>query len=422
VIIPIEYAKRDLPQSWRWSTLGDVTTRPTKVDPRRFPQDPFRYVDISAIDNKKRAITGARKLFGSAAPTRARQLLCAGDTLYSTVRVYLYNVALVPTDLDGALASTGFAVLRPSSAMDSGFIFNWVQTASFTNAAASLQRGMSYPSVNEPDLLSIGIPVPPLDQQRRIVAAIEDQTSRLDGAKHALITARLRSKVLKQAILSKSLVNGQFPPVAIGEIGQVFVGSTPSRSRAEYWGGSIPWVSSSEVAFHRITATRESLTELGLRNGPRVVHPKGTVMLAMIGEGKTRGQAAILDIEASHNQNCAAIRIRDGVMTPEYLYFVLLEQYRRTRILGSGNNQQALNKARVEAMEIPLPPVNMQIQIVSRVQTQLAGIDRLHEQLDLAEERARLLHASILDAAFAGTLVSGTATPVARAVLEGSVR
>ena len=99
----------------------------------------------------------------------------------------------------------------------------------------------------------------------------------------------------------------------------------------------------SEVAFCRIDSTKEKITTLGLSNTSTNIHPPGTVMLAMIGQGKTRGQVAILDINACHNQNTAALRVPDGFAVSEYLYFYLTNRYEETRKIGGGNNQQALN-------------------------------------------------------------------------------
>ncbi|MEX5623970.1 hypothetical protein ABFV62_27985, partial [Pseudomonas syringae] len=93
-----------------------------------------------------------------------------------------------------------------------------------------------------------------------------------------------------------------------------------------------------------IKTTKESITEAGYKSASTTIHPAGTVMLAMIGQGKTRGQPAILDIEACHNQNTAALRVHSTYCISEYLYYYLYERYEETRRVGSGNNQQALNK------------------------------------------------------------------------------
>ena len=93
----------------------------------------------------------------------------------------------------------------------------------------------------------------------------------------------------------------------IGDLFSVYVGATPSRKNQKYWNGAISWLSSGEVCFTTINKTNETITREGLANTSTEVHPIGTVMLGMIGEGKTRGQAAITNVETCHNQNTAAI-------------------------------------------------------------------------------------------------------------------
>ncbi len=173
----------------------------------------------------------------------------------------------------------------------------------------------------------------------------------------------------------------------------------------EYWNGHIPWVSSGEVAFCRIRQTRECITELGLANTSTVLHPPGTVLLGMIGEGKTRGQAAILEISACNNQNSAAIRVSGAGFPPEYVYRYLEGQYERTRTLGSGNNHPALNRTRVEQMTFPLPPISEQHRIVDAIESKLSVIDAVEHEVEVKLYRADRLRQAILKCAFEGKLV-----------------
>ena len=92
----------------------------------------------------------------------------------------------------------------------------------------------------------------------------------------------------------------------IGAIGVITNGSTPSRKEASFWNGNIPWVSSGEVANNTIESTNEMISEEGFNNSSVKKLPIGTVLIAMIGEGKTRGQTSVLNIEATTNQNIAA--------------------------------------------------------------------------------------------------------------------
>lgn len=200
-------------------------------------------------------------------------------------------------------------------------------------------------------LTDLPLPLPPRPEQERIVAAIEEQFSRLASAEEALASATRRAASLRAALLA-GVINGAFVTKRIGDLFEVYVGTTPPRGDPSLWNGGVPWVSSGEVAFCRVRQTRETISPEAV--SPDRIHPSGTVLLAMIGEGKTRGQAAILDVAAAHNQNSAAIRIDRTTAVPEWVYYVLMARYAETRRVGSGNNQPALNKSRVREIEIPL--------------------------------------------------------------------
>ena len=191
----------------------------------------------------------------------------------------------------------------------------------------------------------------------------------------------------------------------LGQAFGVFVGATPSRGISAYWGGNIRWVSSGEVAFCRINETRERITEAGLAHTSTKVHPAGTVLIGMIGEGKTRGQVAILGQPAANNQNCAAIRASETAVPPEYVYRYLEGRYAETRQAGSGNNQPALNKTSVSAMPVPLPPLTELERIVAEVERRLSVVDNLEQVVKANLRRAERLRQAILKEAFAGRLV-----------------
>lgn len=186
----------------------------------------------------------------------------------------------------------------------------------------------------------------------------------------------------------------------VGQAFDVYVGATPSRAKAEYWNGGIPWVSSGEVAFCRLKSTRETISQDGFENSSTNLHPAGTVLLGMIGEGKTRGQAAILEIEACNNQNSAAIRVSETEVLPEYVYGFLEKEYEETRRRGSGGNQPALNKERVSQIPFPLPPIAEQQRINAEVDRRLSLIRETEAQVDANSRRVARLRQSILARAF----------------------
>jgi type I restriction enzyme S subunit len=191
----------------------------------------------------------------------------------------------------------------------------------------------------------------------------------------------------------------------LGQCFRVAVGATPSRQEPSYWDGDIPWVSSGEVRFQRVQVTKETITAAGLANSSTQLNPRGSVLLGMIGEGKTRGQVAILDIEAANNQNCAAIWVTETEMPPEFVYAWLWSRYEETRRGSSGNNQPALNKALVERMLMPLPPLNEARESVRCLQDFMDRVSELERLVERSLRQSSIQRQNILRAAFRGELV-----------------
>jgi type I restriction enzyme, S subunit len=201
------------------------------------------------------------------------------------------------------------------------------------------------------------------------------------------------------------------PPTSTGrvrrrpDVATVCLGGTPSRKQGAYWGGTIPWVSSGEVANCRISGTREKISSIGLKNSNAKIYPRGTVLIAMIGEGKTRGQSAILDIEACTNQNAAGLVLDVDGVNPEYVWRWALGEYERTRDVGRGGNQPALNGQKVRELALPLPPLSEQHEIVRRVDALFALADTIEARVAAATARTDKVTQFILAKAFRGELV-----------------
>jgi type I restriction enzyme S subunit len=191
----------------------------------------------------------------------------------------------------------------------------------------------------------------------------------------------------------------------IGSIGTVCNGSTPSRNRLDFWDGDIPWVSSGEVRNNIISKTRERITRAGFEGASVRLLPPGTVLLAMIGEGKTRGQSALLHSSATINQNVAAVVLDHGLVQPEYVWRWFQFQYEATRMRGNGSGPQALNCQRVRELPFILPPLPEQAEIVRRVEALFAFADRIEARLATAQKTVERLTPATLAKAFRGDLV-----------------
>ena len=401
---------------------------------------------------------------------RSRQLKCTylaqGDVLIARMPDPLGRSCIYPGDPKTSVTAVDVCIVRTGA---SGPNHNWlawfINSPEFRDNVASFQSGSTRKRISRKNLGTIPLPVPPLPEQRRIVAGIETQFTRLDASVSALRRAqanlkRYRASVLKAAcegwlvpteaelarsegrdyepagILLKRILaerrarwesqvkrRGKYkepstpdasdlPELpegwvwsAIGQCFEVYVGATPRRAREDYWNGEVPWVSSGEVSFNRITSTRESITIEGLKNTSTDLHPAGTVLLGMIGEGRTRGQVSILDISACNSQNSAAIRVSEAGTSPEFVFYFLRSQYQETRQIGSGNNQPALNKSRVQEILFPLPPLAEQTRIVAEVERRLSVVQQAEATVEASLARAERLRQSILKQAFSGKLV-----------------
>jgi len=189
----------------------------------------------------------------------------------------------------------------------------------------------------------------------------------------------------------------------VGDFCEVSAGGTPDTSIKEYWeDGNIPWMSSGEVHKQRIKETESRITTLGLHNSSAKFFPKDSVLVALAGQGKTRGKVAISEIELTTNQSIAAIIARKGICDPEFLYYNLSSRYEELRSLSGGSGRAGLNLSILSAIEIHLPPLPEQKKIAEI----LSGIDKA---IGIYEEQAKVL-ANMLDALMQEEIVMNTST------------
>lgn len=190
----------------------------------------------------------------------------------------------------------------------------------------------------------------------------------------------------------------------IGSVFDVSLGGTPARDKPEYWNGKVPWVSSGEVAFCNIKETKEKITDLGLSHSNAKYIPPNNVLLAMIGEGKTRGQAAILDIPATTNQNIAAINCAITPLKPEWLLFWFMYQYEEVRGGGLGGAQPALNAKRIKELVFPILPIKEQDLIIIKLMDLFSQIETIESTVRNASRLLDTLEQAALSKAFRGEL------------------
>lgn len=266
--------------------------------------------------------------------------------------------------------------------------------------------------VPEPLIKDWLMPLPPLAEQKKIAAVLW----RIQQSIEVEIDLKRVSRELKSAVMKKLFTEGlNREPQKETEIGLVpasweikelreFVtiksGGTPSREKLDYWnGGTIPWVKTGEVNYCVIEDTSEYITELGMKNSAAKVFPKGTLLMAMYGQGVTRAKVAILGLDATTNQACAAI-FPDASVSSVFLYHFLEYQYEQIREMGHGANQKNLNTDIIKAIKCPVPQPLEQAEIARY-------LDVLNSELIIREKKTdslKDLFQSALAELMAGTI------------------
>lgn len=265
------------------------------------------------------------------------------------------------------------------------------------------KNSMGAALLNKDKIFNLEIPFPDIDEQRQIAARLKAQLAEIDTARQAAQlqlndTRLLRARMLKAFFAELDAA----PKKKLGDYADTTSGSTPSRGNKPYWQpAEIAWVKTGEVAFAPITATEEAISKRALAECSLSLLPPKTILVAMIGQGKTRGQSAILEIHATTNQNCFAILPND-TWEPDFLYLWMKSSYQDLRDLSAdrGGSQAALNGGLLNALEVPAPSKTEQQHIVARIQAAMTEIDAMEVSSKAALEDINRLPSRVLAQAF----------------------
>jgi len=258
--------------------------------------------------------------------------------------------------------------------------------------------GTGVPTLNRNVVHEVQVPVPPLDEQRRI-AAILDHADELRTRRDITIglIGNLRQSIFIDMFGVADRVAKNWECAPLSDLADTCSGGTPSRSDNSYYGGDIPWVKSGEVAQGSVLFTEETITEAAVANSSAKVMPPGTVLVAMY--GATAGKVGVLGISAATNQAVCSItpgaRLRVG-----YLVEVLRSMNDHLLAQRSGGAQPNLSQGVIRGLQIPVPPIEFQDQFCRRV----AEVDAIEVQAVAALARHSGLFQSLQARAFAGQL------------------
>ncbi|MDA8404040.1 MAG: restriction endonuclease subunit S [Desulfobacteraceae bacterium] len=311
-----------------------------------------------------------------------------GDVIFAKITPCMQNGkhAVLTGLKDGfGFGSTEFHVIRTSDEVIPEWIhFYLLRKETLDSAMKTFTGTVGQQRVPACFLENLEIPILPIENQRQIAARLKAQLAEVEKARKAaeiqLDDVRLLRSFMLETIFSEL---DSAPRKKIGDKADTTSGSTPARGQKSYWEpAEIPWVKTAEVAFVPIIQTEESISQKALSECSLKLLPPKTVLVAMYGQGKTRGQSAILEIEATTNQACFAI-LPNETWEPDFLHLWFQKSYQELRDLSEdrGGNQANLNGALLKAFEVPAPPKDKQNQLIRKVNSALREIKSLTDAI-----------------------------------------
>ena len=333
-----------------------------------------------------------------------KNIFSKGQILYGKLRPYFNKVYLTKED---GVCSTDILVFDVNDNIEDQYIVCYMLSRKFVNDMSANTSGVNLPRVSTKYVITYKFPLAPLPIQRAIVSKIEALFSDLDNGIADIKKAQEQLKVYRQAVLKKAF-EGEYCTKKIIEIADVNTGATPKRGNNRYWkNGKIPWITSSALNEKSVNSESELISEIALKETNCKIIPKGSLLVAMYGEGKTRGKCSELNIDAATNQAIATITLYDKYQNSKnFVKWFFYKNYEEIRLLSSGGVQPNLNLSIIKNTIIPFPSHEIQSQIVREIESRLSVCDKVEQSIKDALEKAEALRQSILKKAFEGKLLS----------------
>lgn len=399
---------------------------------------------------------------------KAKELRCTflepGDVLVARMPEPLGRACIFPGVDQPAVTAVDVCIIRPNpERVRPDWLVGAINSPEFRGRMADFVRGTTRQRISRKNLGKLGLHVPAVETQSAIAAVLTRVDARRGTALAHVATAaksidRVRNAVLAAACSGRltedwrganpdatsdqlhaelidarrtaktrstnepnergltseaqlELLPESWSLIRLGDILDVGTGATPLRkNRAYYENGTIPWVTSGAVNAGTIASPTELITPLALKETNVKLFPPGTLLVAMYGEGQTRGRVAELGIEAGTNQAVAALLFsRTTAALRPFIRLFFEDNYRRVRALSVGGVQPNLNLGIIKDTLLPMPPLEEQAEVVRRATTALASVDRLASQVEQARGTLESVSRATLAKAFRGELVNGGA-------------
>lgn len=361
-----------IPKTWQVHRLRDVYT-----ESKAMGREPLPVVSVTMHNGLVPRDSLGRRVTSALGPGE-HKYADRGFLVYNTMRMWqgASGVAEGP-----CLVSPAYVVCEPSSDLDASYSAFWFKAPSTIATLHAHSQGVTNDRLRLyfQHFGSILIALPPLHEQQAIAEVLQSVDDSIRATQGVINQQRVVKQGLLQQLLTRGIGHTRFKQteigkipeswavVALADVASIFSGSTPNRSVAENYGGSIPWVKSGEVNLGVISSTQESLTQAGFSSIRAKWVTPGAVLVAMY--GATAGKVAVLKIKATINQAIAAVIGKAGDVDDAFLARAILSQVPSLMRSVQGSGQPNLNGKSIKELRVPLPPLPEQQAIAEVLQT-----------------------------------------------------
>lgn len=397
-MIDLGSPQHSLPPNWKWAKLEDVCTVTLGQSP---PGSTYRSEPSGLPFLQGKADFGARHPVPTKWCVKPQKIAEAGDILISVrAPVGPTNIANVRCCIGRGLAS-----LRCLENLDRDFLAAYLKLCE--PRIAELGSGSTFSAITGQQLKDIEVPLPPLPEQKRIVAVLNEQLAAVERSKKAAAERLEAAQALRDVLLRRTFNEGdetakaKYNQVPLRNTCTVVTGTTPTKSNPKFYGGSVPWVNPSRIGTSKyVSDSDEYLTDEGLLSARLV--PKGAVLVVCIsGSRNNIGKASIAGRPLTTNQQINTV-IPGPHVDSEFLYYHLLAIKPELESLAASTNQNIVNKSRFEDVLVQLPPLATQQRIAAKLNDMFRVITSAELSAGYPPEQINILSQTLLSRAFSG--------------------